>query len=119
FFGEIGEVRLGVVEAGGLGAVEEALGDVADSGTGFGGHAEGFEHGAAVFGGQGEFDHGAHATGDVVEVVGDAGGQCADGSHMGGAGELGFELFAAGDVAHPGGDAAEAVGGVDNAGEGD
>ena len=120
FFGEVAEVAGGFAFAAGFtGAGEEALGDVAHAGGGFGGHAEGFEHGGGVFGGECEFDHGAHAAGDVVEVVGDAGGEGADGGHVAGAGEVLFEFFAVGDVAHPGGDADEGALIVDDATEGD
>ena len=44
-------------------------------------------------------------AGDVVEVVGDAGGEGADAGHVGAcAGEVAFEFLAVGDVAHPGDD---------------
>ncbi len=80
---------------------------------------ERLEHRAAVFGGDGEFDHCAHAAGDVVEVMGDSRGQGSDGGHVAGTGEIFFEFLAIGDVAHPGGDAFEGAGGVNDGAQGD
>ncbi len=119
-FGEVTEIAGGGAFGTGFArAGEQALGDIADAAAGLGRHAEGLEHGAGVFGGEGEFDHGAHAAGDVVEMMRDAGGEGTHRSHVAGAGEVGFEFLAAGDVAHPGHDAAEIAVGVDDATEGD
>ena len=107
-FGQVGQVRPVAVA---FGERQQRLGDPAGPGGGLGGHLKGPLHGLAVAVGQGEVHERRHAAQDVVEVVGDPAGQCAQGGHLLGLDKPLVELLAARLIHDPGRDApAPAVG---------